>query len=114
MNAIDMLTSQHRDVDALFARLEAERVESRVHVFIELADLLAVHFKLEERVLYPAVCQRKTELLPGTSAEEHFRARQLLGELLELDAITDEWDRKIRRQLVCKSGAFDGLPYAIG
>ncbi len=43
MDAIELLETQHSDIDALFARLEKGGGQARQQIFDDLADLLAIH-----------------------------------------------------------------------
>ena len=62
MSAIDLLESQHREVDALFAALEdATSTAEKESLFVQLADKLAVHAAIEEHHFYPTVRARRTE-----------------------------------------------------
>ena len=50
VNAVDMLESQHREVEDLFAKLEkAGRGERKQKLFTQIADKLAVHASIEEQ-----------------------------------------------------------------
>ena len=54
MNAVDMLESQHREMEELFAKLEkADRSERKQKLFTQIADKLAVHASIEERRSIP-------------------------------------------------------------
>lgn len=56
VNAIDLLKSQHREVEALFAEFEAlsdRAVRGRQHVFDQISHKLTCHAKIEEKIFYP-------------------------------------------------------------
>src|SRR5688572_12667752 len=56
MDALKLLEQQHREVEELFESLEeAEGKEERQDLFAELADNLAAHATIEEKIFYPAV-----------------------------------------------------------
>ena len=58
MNAITMLTDDHRDVKRLLDELEptTERgVKTRHELFGRIQELLRVHEIIEEELLYPAL-----------------------------------------------------------
>jgi hemerythrin superfamily protein len=84
-NAIDLLTSQHRMVEGMFQKLEAEKPGSVEHrrLFADLADALAVHATIEEKIFYPAVLRPETEELLESSVEEHLAAKRVLATLLD-------------------------------
>jgi len=87
MTAIEMLKKQHREVAALFDKLEAAKsAGQRRQLFEAIADALAVHARIEERHFYPAVKQKATEELLLEAVEEHLEIKRAIAELLQLDA----------------------------
>lgn len=55
MNAIDLLTQDHRTVDALFEEFESASGTSRkVTIANTICDELTVHATIEEEIFYPA------------------------------------------------------------
>jgi hemerythrin superfamily protein len=87
MTAIEMLKKQHREVAAMFDRLEAAKSASqRRQIFDAIADALAVHATIEERHFYPAVKNKATEELLLEAVEEHLEMKRAIAELLQLDA----------------------------
>jgi hemerythrin superfamily protein len=84
MNAIELLTSQHRDVEKLFAAIPAARdAKQKQQLFAELADALAIHAKIEEEVFYPESKQTRTEELLLEAVEEHLSVKRLIADLLD-------------------------------
>jgi hemerythrin superfamily protein len=79
MDAIELLETQHRDIDALFARVETSSGKARQKVFDELADLLAIHASIEELHFYPTVKSAGTEGEVEHSAEEHLDIKRKLS-----------------------------------
>jgi hemerythrin superfamily protein len=58
MNAIELLKSQHREVEDLFSRFEkAKRMEEKEKVFEQIAARLVGHDAIERELFYPA-CER--------------------------------------------------------
>jgi hemerythrin superfamily protein len=95
--AIDMLESQHREVEALFAKLEkADGDERKQKVFTAIADKLAVHASVEEQVFYPAVKARRTEDMLLESLEEHLGIKRVLADLIDIDATDETFDAKAK------------------
>jgi hemerythrin superfamily protein len=83
MNAIDLLKLQHRRIEKLLAKVEGTKNErSRQHVFEELADTLAAHVLIEERLFYPAIRATRTEDKLLESLEEHLALKRVLADLL--------------------------------
>jgi hemerythrin superfamily protein len=96
MNAIALLQEQHADVDSLFARLEkAEGSPERRTLFEELADKLAAHAKIEEKLFYPSVMAKQTEELLLESVEEHLSVKRVLTDLMKLDPDDPHFKAKI-------------------
>ena len=97
VTAIDMLDSQHREVEALFAKLEkADGGERKQKVFTEIADKLALHASIEEQVFYPAVKARRTEDILLESLEEHLGIKRVLADLIDIDATDETFDAKAK------------------
>jgi hemerythrin superfamily protein len=73
MKATDLLEMQHRDVEALFERVEKSRNEDeKGDLFEDLAHSLVAHDAIERELFYPA-CEKKmgmTDLL-GEALVEH-------------------------------------------
>lgn len=84
-DAIELLTSQHRMVERLFQQIEQQRPGSAEHrrLFDEVADALAVHTTIEEKVFYPGVKRGDTEDLLEHSVEEHLEVKRVLATMLE-------------------------------
>lgn len=56
MDAIELLTTQHGEVEALFEKLDRETDETRWHELLgRLVDRLTLHAALEEEIFYPAL-----------------------------------------------------------
>lgn len=81
MNAIELLETQHRDVDEMFAKLEsgAGAAKAKQKLFDDLADMLAIHASIEELHFYPAVKAAKTEENVEHSLEEHVGIKRKLS-----------------------------------
>ena len=84
-DAIELLTSQHRAVEEMFEQIEQQKPGSAAHrrLFGELADALAVHATIEEKIFYPSVKRPETEDLLEESVEEHLEVKRILATLLE-------------------------------
>lgn len=88
INVLDLLTSQHSEVDQLLEQLESGK-GNRATVFRELADKLAAHATVEEKIFYPAVMQSKTSELLHESVEEHLAIKRVLADMLAMDPVRD-------------------------
>ena len=96
MNAIDLLESQHQEVDALFERLEAapKGDAEKKELFGQIADALAVHTEIEEKIFYPSVRRRATEEIVERSVEEHLEVKRLIAAVIDLEPEETDFDSK--------------------
>lgn len=97
MNAIELLESQHRDIDELFNRLEGKLERTRKREQFEwLADLLAIHSTIEELHFYPAARAPDIEQRLLQSLEEHLSVKRLLADLLVIHIEAPTFDPKLK------------------
>ena len=83
MNIISTLTTDHRNVDALFTRFEQtdpDDHEALGHVRDQILEHLAVHAEIEEQTLYPALRDAATDDVLE-ALEEHHAVKAVLAEL---------------------------------
>jgi hemerythrin superfamily protein len=96
MNAIELLTQQHDEVDELIENIEQATDDKHKEVsFLALADKLAAHAKIEEALFYPAVMAKQTEDMLLESVEEHLSIKRVLADLMELDIDDEHFDAKL-------------------
>lgn len=97
MSAIDLLKSQHREVEKLFSQIEkTKNSEHKASLFEKIADKLAVHAAIEEHHFYPAVKERRTEDILLEAVEEHLGMKRVLADLLKTDVEDETFDAKIK------------------
>jgi hemerythrin superfamily protein len=97
MNAIELLESQHREVEDLFSKIKGTKnADKKAGLFEEIADALAVHAAIEEHVFYPAVKAKRTEDILLESLEEHLGIKRVLADLLATDAEDETFDAKLK------------------
>jgi hemerythrin-like domain-containing protein len=97
LNAVELLSEQHREVEKLFAAFEkADDAEDKEALFEEIADKLAVHTKIEEQIFYPAVREKKTEDMLLEAFVEHTSAKRLLADMLEADPSEASFDAQMK------------------
>jgi hypothetical protein len=89
LDILEILESQHSEVDELIERLERGK-GNRTTLFFQLADKLAAHAAVEEKVFYPAVMAKQTTELLHESVEEHLEIKRLIADMLALDPSDDE------------------------
>ena len=96
MNAISLLTQDHRNVEQLFNRFEAaESPEEKRSLTDKVIEQLSIHAELEEQFFYPAVAAKAEEQGDVLEAvEEHHLAKLALWELERLPASASNFDAK--------------------
>jgi hemerythrin superfamily protein len=97
MDAIELLETQHGDIDALFARLDhGGGGNARQKLFDDLADLLAIHASIEELHFYPAVKTATTDDPVEHSTEEHLGIKRKLSMCMATSLSSDKFDERLR------------------
>ena len=97
MNAIELLTLQHREVDTLFAEIEeATDPSEKEDLFIKLADRVVIQLSIEEHNFYPMVREKRTEDILFEALEEHLGIKRVLSQLLDLELEDRAFDEKMK------------------
>ena len=90
MDAIQLLKSQHREVEQLFKAYEEQEDLKAVR---QVLENLTIHAEIEEKVFYPAYKQAAEEKdIILESVEEHRLCKILISELRELSRDDDPRD----------------------
>ncbi len=101
MDAIQYLMSQHRDVEALFARYEslAGDTEQLGELFDDIEIALVQHAVIEEMHLYPIVRDKiaNGEDLAEHAIEEHTGVEETLKKMESLEASSAEFDTLMKK-----------------
>ena len=93
----DLLTAQHRRLEALLKQLlHSTTPVDRAALLGRAGDELAVHISAEEVVFYPAVHALRTEDILLESLEEHLSLKRLLADLLALSPNDDTFQPKCK------------------
>ena len=95
IDALEFLKQQHDEVLGLFEQIEQADQEEKLELFTELADKIAAHSTIEEKLFYPSAMNEDTEDLLLESTEEHLAAKRVLADLLSLDPDDEHWDAKL-------------------
>jgi len=99
MKATDLLKKQHKNVKALFRKVEeTEDGRRRRQLMNEISDELKLHTKVEEEIFYPAVREigtSKVEELVDESFEEHHVVDLVLAELPNVDPEDERFAAKM-------------------
>jgi hemerythrin-like domain-containing protein len=98
VNAIDLLEQQHREVEELFEEFESageNAKKTKERLCSELADALAVHAEIEEKLFYPESKQENTEDILRESVEEHLSMKRLLADIVEGEVEDEQFEARI-------------------
>lgn len=93
-NVLDLLAAQHKEVDQLIEKIEKGKGD-KDELFGELANKLAAHATIEEKIFYPTVMKDDTEDMLHEAVEEHLSVKRLLADMLELDSDDEQFDAKL-------------------
>lgn len=100
MDAVGVLTSDHRSVDQLFTRLEGSRAGAgqRDELIQQVVRELSIHAVIEEQVVYPVIRDevRGGEQLADQAIDEHQRVKEMLARLERLHEGDAEVDTVLR------------------
>lgn len=96
LDVLELLTSQHKEVDELLAKLEDGKGDKSA-LFTQLADKVAAHAAIEEKIFYPAAMSKGTTDQLHEAVEEHLAVKRLIADMLALDPESDgeEFDAKL-------------------
>lgn len=98
MKATNLLKQQHDEVRELYSRYEqTDDDDEKQALFEELADNLAAHTLIEERIFYPAAYageELQSEL--REAVEEHLAVKRELSDLLSMMPDEDNFDAKLK------------------
>jgi hemerythrin superfamily protein len=104
VEALSLLKSDHRRVEALFRKLErlggngpGSRGRGKEAAIRSLIRELSIHAAVEEQLFYPSVKDRSERLkeLVLEALEEHHVVKWLLSELEKMDADNERLDAKL-------------------
>lgn len=97
MDAIELLESQHEEVMDLFEQIEeTESDAEKLALFQQLADSLAAHSTIEEKILYPAAYTGDAKEMLEEAVEEHLAAKRTIADLLKMQPSDDQFDAKVK------------------
>jgi hypothetical protein len=95
-NALELLRSQHEEVEGLIEEIEdSDDPAVKEELFLEMADKLAAHAMIEEKMFYPAVMIEDTREQLVEATEEHLEVKRLLADMMELDVEDEHFDAKL-------------------
>jgi iron-sulfur cluster repair protein YtfE (RIC family) len=99
MKATDLLKKQHREVKALFKKVEkTEDAGQRRQLLEQIAQDLKMHTRIEEEIFYPAIRDlgtKKAEEMIDEAFEEHHVVDLVLAELPSVDPEDERFAAKM-------------------
>jgi hemerythrin superfamily protein len=97
-NAVAMLKTDHRKVEALFKKYEeTEMSTEKQSIAKQICNELTVHAMLEEEIFYPACRQQASDRKMLDEAQvEHDGAKTLINELLTQSPTSEFYDAKVK------------------
>src|ERR1043166_1691361 len=99
MKATDLLKKHHKEVKALFKKVEnTENARERRRLMNEIATALEGHTTIEEEMFYPAVRgleTQKAEEMVLEAFEEHHVVKLVLAELPQVDPEDERFEAKM-------------------
>jgi hemerythrin superfamily protein len=94
-DVFELLKADHRRVEDLFSRFEEADTRTRAGIAEDTLRELAIHARLEEELVYPAIREAIEEQdLIDEAGEEHHVAKLLMKELGKMAASDDNFAAK--------------------
>ena len=96
IDALELLTEQHDEVEELISKIEeSEDSEEKEMLFRQVADKIAAHSTMEEKLFYPSAMSEMTSEMLLEATEEHLAVKRVLADMLELDVDDERFDAKL-------------------
>jgi hemerythrin superfamily protein len=97
MNALEILTTDHKNVKRLFKNAEGTTHKQQLKIFERIKDELETHTHIEETVFYPAIAKiAELEDMVLESLEEHKQVKTLLRDMEKLTADSEKFEPKLK------------------
>jgi hypothetical protein len=95
-DALELLTAQHGEIDALLTELAAPGAPSAHNETItRLVTRLTIHLALEQELFYPAVSSALSAEVYDELIAEHAEIKRILADLLWLESEDIQFGRKL-------------------
>ncbi|MGE0399441.1 MAG: hemerythrin domain-containing protein [Kofleriaceae bacterium] len=95
-DALELLTAQHDEIEALIAEIaDTVNPDRRAQAITELADRLTVHLAAEQVLFYPAVSMLISREVHQELLAEHAEIKRVLADLLWLEGEDMRLERKL-------------------
>jgi len=97
VDALKLLSEQHQAVEELFKEYESsDDEETKQSAFEQIADDLAAHAEIEEKLFYPTVYIGDLKAHLRRAVEEHLSMKRLLADLMDLSSGDEAFEAKMR------------------
>jgi hemerythrin superfamily protein len=101
MDAITLLTEDHENVKAMFEQYEGlgdRAMATKKKLATQICTELTKHATAEEEIFYPAVraAGKDKEDLVDEATVEHASAKDLIAQIMEMEASEDLFDAKVK------------------
>lgn len=104
VDAVELLTRQHREVEELFEQFEklTDRAKvSKKKIADQICNALIMHTTIEEEIFYPATREasqgeEETEDMVDEAVVEHASAKDLIAQIQEMDPDDELYDAKVK------------------
>ncbi|WP_309894852.1 hemerythrin domain-containing protein [Archangium sp.] len=98
MDAIKLLEQQHREVEELFEQFEkaGENDQLMMDLAARIADNLAAHATIEEKLFYPSVYVGPTAEKLQEAVEEHLSAKRVIADILGMSPADAQFKAKMK------------------
>jgi hemerythrin superfamily protein len=99
MDAIKLIKQHHTQVDELFEEFKSygDVADSNMsELFARIADIIAAHATMEERLFYPSVYVGPTESKLREAVEEHLAVKRVIADLLDLEPADEQFKAKMK------------------
>ena len=100
-DAIKLLTTDHREVEALFKKFEAAKDDdsAKADIVAQICEALSVHAEIEEEIFYPAArdaLDEKGEDLVDEAEVEHESIKSIVEWLEDAEPGDEHYDAKVK------------------
>ena len=97
-DALELLKTDHRKVETLFAKVKANEDGNNAATFKKIKEELDVHAHIEENIFYPHLLEKgdkELKKIVREGVEEHGQVKDLLAEMAALSGTSPTFKAKI-------------------
>lgn len=104
VDALELLTSQHDEIDVLIAELATQASPTTHNLTVtKLVEQLAMHLALEQELFYPAVSTALSNEVYDELLAEHAEIKRVLADMLWIESQDSEFGNRLTslKSLLC-------------